>query len=150
MSFRARTLEYYRERRMDFCWACGRGWADRPDWWGGPWGLHLAHLSAGSGRMMRKNDRRLIVLLDPACHELHTHWVGEKVIGGVSIPTLSDANMIHLKATIDPVNYDPDFIREAWLGVPPEPEDVPETYRQDFRMYRRWFRPIGGDVESAE
>ena len=141
MSFRSDTLRYYAKRNLDFCWADGRGYSDQPSFWQGPWFLHLAHLSSGSGRMRRLQDRRLVVPLCPLCHDLHQRAGGTKKIGGHTFPCLTDGNMLYLKNARDPEHYDPEFIASVWLGVPPEMESPEQFYRDQFQLYRRWYFP---------
>lgn len=143
MRFRKRTLRYYAQRNLDFCWADGRGSLDAPSFWHGTWYLQLAHLSSGSGRMRRVEDIRLVVLLCPLCHDLHQRRGGTKRIGGLVYPCLTDGNILYLKNLHDPENYDESFIREHWLGDPPEMESPDQFYRDQFRLYRRWYFPRG-------
>lgn len=87
------------------CWCCGRSGDRRgmPDWWGGIWILHRAHIV----NKPRVKDRRAIVLLCPICHGLH-HGERYPQLPNAKRPTLEE--LLWLKRTCDPRWYD-----RAWL-----------------------------------
>ena len=108
------------ETSRPWCWACG---VDPP--------LERAHLAAGSGTMLRVENRKGIVLLCSPCHRLHRHTKPEQCI----CDPLTDANVLWLKRERDPDYWDPLFVRNVWIGAPPDPEEP--TWLRDLYLRRR-------------
>lgn len=117
-----------------FCWASGL--TARPSWWHGPWFLQAAHLGAGSGSMLRVDDRRAVICLCPLLHQLHVTdrtKVPSMVIGKRKLPTIDNANAIWLKKVIDPAYYDEEFIRRIWKRNPPAAAPLHEQWMQQLQ-----------------
>lgn len=87
--------------------------------------LQAAHLGSGSGSMIRKNDRRLVICLCPLLHDLHVascDRLPTKRIGGIEYPTIDNSNAIWIKSVLDPEYYDPEYIQWNWKRIVPEPQ----------------------------
>ncbi len=113
------------------CWLSGYTNGFKPLRWNGPWMMHVAHLSSGSGAMIRVDDRRAVVLLSPLAHECHVHdrrAMSRKRINTVWYPTIDAANLIWIKQVFDPEFYDPSYIERIWTGTPPSPERPPAEW----------------------
>lgn len=102
------------ETGRPWCWACG---ADPP--------LERAHLSAGGGRQVRKEDRRGVVLLCRDCHLIHIHDKKYHDWPEALVPEdcITDAGMLWIKRERDPQYYDPEWIKSVWIGNPPDPAE---------------------------
>jgi hypothetical protein len=109
----------YLSMPREFCWACGRGWNDRPKCWhAGWWSIQTMHF-VHSGTSRRIVDRRLVISGCGGCHG-NAH----QRIAGWELPRLTDEHCAWLKMTVDPDFYDPDFIAANNGGkviVPVEP-----------------------------
>ena len=126
-----KTEEYARYRLMleetdkPWCWGCGRKYSnDRflP--------LVRAHLSAGAGRQIRKEDRRAVVILCNDCHWRHRHEMP-----AAHGDFITDAEVLWLKRERDPEFWDWEFIKSIWLANnPPEPVEpvwLREVYQRN-------------------
>jgi hypothetical protein len=114
-----------------FCWLSGYDDRKRPAGWYAPWWMQIAHIASGGGRARRCNDVRGVVLLSPlahACHVSNSDSHPEKTINGVKYPTIDERHTIWLKRRYDPENYDIEFLKTIWIGIPPEPECPPEFW----------------------
>lgn len=111
------------------CLVCGRTDREKPPNWFAPFRYERAHLSAGSGRMVRCEDVRAVVILCALCHRLHRHECeGTHRIGCVEYQTISDANLLWVKRERDPEFWDWEFIVSKWIGAPPEPVEPVITH----------------------
>jgi len=118
---------------VPWCFACGRTAETMPRNWAGVWMLQRAHLAAGSGRMVRVEDRRGVNVLCVLCHMLHSHHgTGTVRINCREYRTISDANMLWMKRERDPDFWDWDWIASKWIGIPPEPVE-PVWLRAEFK-----------------
>ena len=124
----------YEEQK--YCWICGRGEWDKPDWYHAPWLLQRAHISAGSGRMRRLEDRRFAVLACARCHLVHSHSGAGRRVGGIDWPGISDANMLWVKRERDSEWWDLEKIAGVWLGEVPEPEQPHKSYMDEYEQRR--------------
>lgn len=137
-----RYAEMLREVSNPWCFACGRDETQRHPKWHAPWYLQRAHLGAGSGSMLRIQDRRLVNILCPLCHFAHRSKPGEEGVlfsFQTSVPVITNANMLWIKNYRDPRWYDPEAIAKVWVGIPPEPEIPDQFYLTEYAMRR------GGD-----
>lgn len=117
-----------------WCWACGRDDRSRPDNWHAPWRLERCHLASGSGRMLRKQDRRQVNLLCSRCHLLHS---GNRIIvDGAKLPRITDGAMLWTKRAMDSDFWDEDFIEVSWTGRPPDLEPLDEWFLDEYRQRR--------------
>jgi hypothetical protein len=97
------------------CWLCGvdmRTQMRRPAWWNAPWLLHRSHAVSSP----RREDRRAIVLLCPACHGLHHGTIYPQLR---HIPKPTTAELLWLKLTIDGVWYDRPWLQRHFCGKLP-------------------------------
>lgn len=127
----------YREAVLDMPWcqACGRGRSmhDPPACWCGPRILQRAHLSCGSGAMLRAIDRRAILVLCPVCHFVHRHGRDNVTIGGQQFRPIHDCHMLWLKQRRDPDWWDLPYLRQLWnhaLPRPTEPDWLASEYEE--------------------
>lgn len=119
-----------------WCWNCGRDEHDRPKNWYAAWTIQRAHLSAGSGLMSRRLDRRVACLLCPRCHYIHRHHPGGDItINGDRLPRITDANMIWLKQTFDAAFYDRLFLESIWPGCPSS-EPPHQRWLDEYSIHR--------------
>ena len=125
------------ETLFPWCWACGRGEADRPDHWYGPWILHRAHIGSGSGSMRREQDRRAVNLLCPLCHSAHGSPRRHQKL---AVPELSNDVMIWLKKRYDPEFWDKKYVESLWLGKLPVGKLPGVWYNKEYAS-RRGARP---------
>lgn len=95
--------------------------------------------------MYRRKDIRAVIVGCPLCHDLHC-GLETKQINGTSYPCLSNANIIWIKAIMDPRHYDQSFIRSSWIGMPPQPERPPFYFEAS---YARYQGPREPDKERA-
>lgn len=117
-----------------WCWACGAGSTERPDFWGGPFLIERAHIVSAP----RVEDRRVVILLCSICHKL-THGLN---LAGVTLPPFGLEVMLFLKMRFDPEYYDRAFMERHKVGkLPKAAQDVPGPYRRrylDRRLYYPW------------
>lgn len=127
----------YREMRAtaDHCWACGRtvSYRDRPAWWFSDWYLQRAHLV----NKTRVEDIRCVAILCPLCHGL-LH--GTRYAGAPDAVRLTLANLLWLKRTIDPENYDRKFLKAHSVQNLPRAARPPKYYAEQYqaRTGRTW------------
>lgn len=84
------------------CWRCGRTANQRPPWYHAPWFLHRHHIVSKP----RKNDRRAVVVLCPACHD-------RQHLGPCSADPREELTldgMLWMKHTHDADFFDPEFL----------------------------------------
>lgn len=129
-----KTAEYeayctmYMDHPQMWCWACGRDWLGRPEWWHGPWVIERAHIV----NKPRAEDRRAVNFLCSACHDTQH---GE-TLAGWGLPKLTVANMLWLKREHDPQFYDRDFLQKHSVQRLPEPEEPPAVFLESYRSFR--------------
>lgn len=129
----------YKSLIQDFgyCFACGRDNRQRPEGWYAPWRLERAHVAAGRSKMCRLEDRRAAIVLCGLCHLLHsTHGTGTATICGVTVPRLSNGNVLWLKEVRDIAWWDPDWLQERWTGVMPARIPPADWFIQQYE--ERW------------
>ena len=100
---------------LQFCWLCGE-----TDAW-----LQAAHIHAGAGTALRKDDRRAVCLLCDRCHRCHvsdSNKHTEMTINNETYPTIDAKVMLWLKLSMDSAYFDPDFLEGLWIGNLPEPK----------------------------
>ena len=132
------------------CMACGRQPPyERPDGWWAPWELHKAHLFAGSGRGIRRPDRRYVILLCAMCHKLHRHTPGTVTLMGREFVGLTDANAIWIKYKRDGAYYDAGAIATVWLGNPPAPVEPDEWFQRQYEQRQGAGPPQGIEYTSV-
>lgn len=129
------------EHRRPHCWACGRGWSDKPDDWFASWRIERAHVAAGSGTMVRQQDVRAVVLLCSRCHLSHSHNGETVLLNGELLPGLSDANVLWLKGMRDVIDWE--YLRGVWLGTVPEPVEPPQWYLDEYECRHPWDHLVG-------
>lgn len=107
----------------------------RPQNWYGEWWLQVAHIASGGAKALRVDDRRAVILACPRCHDLHvtdSEKFPFKTIGGQKYPTVSEKHFLWIKRDVDPEYYSPDYLRQIWIGVLPEPEKPPEFWNREY------------------
>lgn len=128
------------EHPKPWCWICGRDERQVPHDWHASWYLQRAHLAAGSGCMVRKEDVRLVVISCPRCHALHRHRdTGPIRLNGRPYPPITDANMMWVKRERDPEQFDMAFIAQHWYGGMPDPAPPAKPFLDGYSL-RRWTR----------
>lgn len=108
------------EHPLPWCWACGRGIHDRPEWWHAPWIIHRAHLV----NKPRAKDVRAVVLLCPVCHGL-SH--GERY-ADCDLPALELHHLLWIKLNRDRVYYDRKFLQRHAVRLLPKVKPPPQVY----------------------
>jgi len=105
-------------REFTFCWACG---------WDGSYGstiarrLERAHIVGGSGGSVRGADRRDITMLCKRCHRLahgDTYRVPET---GLTLPNMTQGNLVWLKLYFDVEYLDIEYLNELSTGIVDDP-----------------------------
>lgn len=132
----ANYMNMLSDTSLPWCWACGRDDRERPRNWGGDWHIQRSHVSAGSGRLLRIEERWYVILLCPRCHLLHRHNHSEVRLCGDVFHTLTDANALWLKIERDPQWWSRERISKAWLGAPPSPESPHEWFLSEYESRR--------------
>lgn len=116
------------EHPKPFCWACGRGENQKPHWWYATWTIERSHIV----NKPRLEDRRLVVLLCSGCHKTS----GGERIHGWTLPRLTLANLLWLKAKFDPQFYDRAFVQRYAIRVLPRASQIAGIFRTEYGMRR--------------
>ena len=126
-----------KEPGLLFCWLSGATPSVRPENWGAPWGLEIAHIASGGGRARRVDDARAVVLLSSLAHRCH---VSDSELHptmnfcGKDYPTIDERHTLWIKRSVDPKRYDVDFLKTVWIGIPPDPVKPPNFWNEMFHM----------------
>lgn len=121
----------------NWCWACGRDESQRPDRWFAEWFIDRAHIV----NKPRVEDPRLIVLL---CRLCHARFGGAQIsqCPGNDWPALTVGNLLWLKKTFDPENFDRAFLRRYSVHRLPRALRPPLVYRLEY--FKRRGRVLVG------
>ena len=119
-----RYNHFVAEAATPWCWGCGRGDRDPPDWYHAPWFLQRHHIV----NKPRVEDRRAVILLCPVCHgRIHGERYRESQGWALTLPA-----QLWLKRTYDRDFYDRGFLRKHHIGRLP-PAHIPyREYRRDY------------------
>ena len=128
----ARYRNMVEETRWPFCWMCGLGfYGGRPQWWHGPFVLERAHIV----NKPRVEDRRLVVLLCSLCHQIYDGAVFKQCALEITL-----ANVLWLKAKLDPEYWDREFIaKHSVRRLPRRQRPMPWlAATQVNRFFKQW------------
>lgn len=120
-----------RKHPDQFCWLSGYSDSKRPEGWNAPWWLQVAHIASGGGRARRTDDIRSVILMCPLAHSCHVSDSDrhpEMTINGKKYPTIDERHSLYLKKRYDFQNFDLDYLKTIWIGIPPEPECPPDFW----------------------
>lgn len=108
-----------------FCWACGRtaAFRDKPCDYGAKWIIQRAHITSKP----RLEDRRVVNLLCPCCHEICDDAGDDRI-------TLE--NMIFLKQLFDPEWFDIDLLQKCSIRILPAACDLSADMIAEFQSRR--------------
>jgi len=108
-----------------FCWSCGRtaAFRDKPIDYGAKWIIQRCHITSKP----RLEDRRVVNLLCPTCHEAYDDAGDERI-------TLS--NMIFLKQLFDPEFFDIELLQRCSIRILPDACDLQADLIAEFQSRR--------------
>lgn len=116
--------DFHRTTTAPWCWACGRGTLDVPQWWAAPWLICRAHIVSSP----RVRDVRAVVLLCSRCHE-RSHGAR---FPAEPVPEITRANLLWWKKIRDPDRFDPEFLARFAIGRLPAPEPPADWYVEEY------------------